>query len=132
MAKVAFELVSPERLLLSLDADQVTAPGTEGDFGVLPGHAPLIASLRSGVVEIEAESGGQVERIYIGGGLAEVTAERMTILAEEAIPIAELDRAALEQKIQDTREDIEDATDDETRRIAEDRLARLEELLAAL
>ena len=132
MAKVAFELVSPERLLLSLDADQVTAPGTEGDFGVLPGHAPLIASLRSGVVEIEAADAGEVERIYIGGGLAEVSTGRMTILAEEAIAVAELDRATLEQKIQDTREDIEDATDDETRRIADGRLARLEDLLAAL
>ena len=96
--KVAFELVSPERLLISADVDMVVIPGSEGDFGVLPGHAPLISSVRPGVIRIHDQ--GQVsDRIFIKGGFAEVTPEGCTVLAEEAVPISELDRAGLEQRI---------------------------------
>ncbi len=131
MAKFAFDLVSPERQLLSCEADVVSAPGVEGDFGVYAGHAPMIASLRAGVVEVEDSEGGD-QRIYIAGGLAQVTQTRMVVLAEEAIMLADLSREDLQQRIQDTREDIEDAKDDETRRVAEGTLASLEEMLAAL
>lgn len=129
MATFAFELVSPEQLLMSVDADQVTVPGAEGDFGVFAGHTPVIATLRSGVVEVESADGA--ERIYIAGGLADVMQDRMTVLAEEAIPVADLDRAAIEQKIQDAREDLEDAKDDEARRVAEAKITGLENMLAA-
>ena len=131
MAKFAFDLVSPERQLLSSEADSVSAPGAEGDFGVYAGHAPMITSLRSGVVEVEGADGGD-QRIYIAGGLAQVTQDRMVVLAEEAIPVAELSREDLQQRIQNTREDIEDAKDDETRRVGEAKLASLEDMLAAL
>ena len=131
MVKFSFDLVSPERLLLSLEAESVSAPGTEGDFGVYAGHAPMVASLRSGIVEVTGTEDGD-HRIYIAGGLAQVTQERVVVLAEEAIPLKDLDRGDLEQRIQDAREDVEDAKDDEARRITEAKLAHLEELLAAL
>ena len=76
--KVAFELVSPERLVVSMPVDMVVVPGGEGDFGVLPGHAPLIASVRPGVIEIY--DGREVsDRIFVAGGFAEVTRERCTV-----------------------------------------------------
>ncbi len=129
--KVAFELVSPEQLLISADVDMVVIPGSEGDFGVLPGHAPLISSVRPGVIRIHDQ--GQVsDRIFIKGGFAEVTPEGCTVLAEEAVPISELDRAGLEQRIKDTGEDLEDAQTDEARHKAEATLALLREMLEAL
>jgi len=131
MAKFAFDLVSPERQLMSTEVDVVSAPGAEGDFGVYAGHAPMITTLRSGVVEIEGAEGGN-QRIYIAGGLAQVTNDRMVVLAEEAVMVADLSRDDLQQRIQNATEDLEDARDDEARRIAEAKLAHLEELLAAL
>ncbi len=129
--KVAFELVSPERLVISADVDMVVVPGSEGDFGVLPGHAPLISSIRPGVVEIHDE-GTETERIFITGGVAEVTATRCTVLAEDAVPVKELDRASLEQRLSDAGEDLEDATSDEQRRRAEAKLTLLDDMLKAL
>ena len=128
--KITFELVSPERLLLSVEADQITVPGTEGDFGVLAGHAPLISSLRPGVIEVEGAEDWD-DRIFGAGGVAEVAADRLTVLAEEAVPVRDLDRAAIDQRIQDAREDLEDATDDEARRKAEAAIAHLEDLARA-
>ena len=82
----AFELVSPERLLVSKDVEMVVVPGAEGYFGVLPRHAPMISTLNAGVIDIH--QGGQVEeRIFIAGGFAEVTEDRCTVLAEEAVPV---------------------------------------------
>ncbi len=131
MATFAFDLVSPERQLMSAEVEMVSAPGAEGDFGVYAGHAPMITSLRSGVVEVEGGEGGN-QRIYVAGGLAQVTQTRMVVLAEEAIAVEDLSRSDLEQRIQNTKEDIEDAKDDETRRVAEAKLAHLEDMLAAL
>ncbi len=129
--KVAFELVSPERLLFSAEVDMVVVPGTEGDFGVLPGHAPLISSVRPGIIRIHDQ--GQVsDRIFIKGGFAEVTPEGCTVLAEEAVPLSELDRAGLEQRIEDAGEDLEDAQTDEARHKAQATLALLREILEAL
>lgn len=120
--KVEFELVSPEKLLLSEAVDMVVVPGSEGDFGVLPRHAPLISTVRPGVIDVH--DGGQVtERIFVAGGFAEVTPERCTLLAEEAVPLAELDRAAAEQSLRDAREDLEDAKTDQERETAERRIA---------
>ena len=127
-----FELVSPERLLLSVQAAMVSMPGTEGDLGILPGHAPLITSLRPGVIEVSSAEGDPANtRIFVDGGIAEVARDQLVVLAEEAIAVADLDRAELEQRIQNTREDIEDAADDAKRRRAEEKLQHLQALLSA-
>ena len=97
--RVQFELVSPERLILSTEVEMVVVPGTEGNFGVLPGHAPLISTIRPGTIDIY-EGGAITERIFIVGGIAEVTPERCTVLADEAMAPDSLDRAALEAELQ--------------------------------
>jgi F-type H+-transporting ATPase subunit epsilon len=96
---VQFELVTPEQLLVSRDVDMVVVPGTEGNFGVLPGHAPLISTIRPGTIDIY-EGNTIAERIFVAGGLAEVTPERCTVLADEAVPPEDLDRAQLEAELQ--------------------------------
>jgi F-type H+-transporting ATPase subunit epsilon len=96
---VQFELVTPEQLLVSRDVDMVVVPGTEGNFGVLPGHSPLISTIRPGTIDIY-EGNAITERILVAGGLAEVTPERCTVLADEAVPPASLDRAQLEAELQ--------------------------------
>jgi F-type H+-transporting ATPase subunit epsilon len=96
--KVQFELVSPEKLLLSEAVDMVVVPGTEGNFGVLAGHSLLISTVRPGVIDVY--EGNQIsERIFVSGGFAEVTAERCTVLADEAVDVAALDRTAVEANI---------------------------------
>ena len=96
--RIAFELVTPERLLLSEPVEMVVVPGTEGDFGVLPGHAPLISTIRPGMIEIyEAQT--VVRRIFVVSGIAEVTPERCTVLADEALPPDQLDRSEIEAEL---------------------------------
>jgi F-type H+-transporting ATPase subunit epsilon len=93
--KVQFELVSPEKLLLSEAVDMVVVPGTEGNFGVLAGHSLLISTVRPGVIDVY--EGNEIsERIFVSGGFAEVTAERCTVLADEAVPLSSLDAASVE------------------------------------
>lgn len=128
--KVEFELVSPERLLLSEPVEMVVVPGEEGDFGVLPKHAPLISLVRPGVIQVY--EGNQVkERIFVAGGFAEVTPARCTVLAEQAVPVAEIDRAEVESQMRNAREDLADAKDDAERKEAEQRIALGEAMLAA-
>src|SRR5256885_13792802 len=98
MATFHFDLVSPEKLLFSGEVDQVDAPGAEGDFGVLAGHAPFISALKPGVLVIAA--GGQRTRVVVSGGLAEVNPDGMTVLAEMATPFEEFDPAMLARTIQ--------------------------------
>lgn len=129
--KLHFELVSPERLLLSEAVDMVTVPGKEGDFGVLAGHAPVMATLRPGVINVDDAGKPQV-RIFVRGGFAEVTPKGLTILAEKAIPVAELDEARLDQEIANAQEDVGDAKSDETRRVAQETLDHLKQLRQAL
>jgi F-type H+-transporting ATPase subunit epsilon len=93
--KLQFELVSPEKLLLSEPVGMVIVPGTEGNFGVLPGHALFISTVRPGVIDVY-EDKTVSERIFVSGGFAEVTPERCTVLADEALPISSIDRAAVE------------------------------------
>jgi len=129
--QIEFELVSPERLLLARPVEMVVVPGTEGDFGALPGHAPFVSILRPGVIAVF--DGGQVtERIFVAGGFAEVTAERCTVLAERAMPIDRLDRAAAEAELRAARDDLADAKSDAERAGAENRIAVGEAMLAAL
>jgi len=97
--RVEFELVTPERLLLSEMVEMVVVPGTEGNFGVLPGHAPLISTIRPGTIEIYE---GQVvtRRFFVNSGIAEVTPQRCTVLADQAVPPESLDRTAIETDLQ--------------------------------
>jgi F-type H+-transporting ATPase subunit epsilon len=97
--RVQFELVTPERLLLSEMVEMVVVPGTEGNFGVLPGHAPLISTIRPGMIEIY-EGQRVARRVFVVSGIAEVTAQRCTVLADQAIPPEDLDRAAIEAELQ--------------------------------
>ena len=97
--RVQFELVTPERLLLSEMVEMVVVPGTEGNFGVLPGHAPLISSIRPGTIDIY-EGQTVARRIFVVSGIAEVTPERCTVLADEAKSPEELDRGAIEAELQ--------------------------------
>jgi F-type H+-transporting ATPase subunit epsilon len=129
--KVAFELVSPERLLVSEPVDMVVVPGAEGDFGVLPRHAPLISTLRPGVIRVFA--GREVkERIFVAGGFAEVTAERCTVLAEEAVPVGDIDAGKLEQELKDLGEDLADAKSDEEKVAIAKRIKVREAMRAAM
>ncbi len=129
--RVAFELVSPDKLLLSVQAEMVVVPGADGDFAVLAGHAPMISTLRPGALEVY-EGDKVTDRIYVAGGFAEVSNDRLTVLAEEAVPLAELDRARLEASIKDTREDLEDATSDEGKARAQEKLDHLQQILDTL
>jgi len=128
--KVAFELVSPERLLLSEDVDMVEVPGEEGDFGVLVRHAPLISTLRPGVIKVH-DGGSITQRIFVAGGFAEVTQQRCTVLAEEAVEVGEIDKAAAEQRLSDARDDLLDAKDETQKAIAERQVKVAEELIRA-
>jgi F-type H+-transporting ATPase subunit epsilon len=98
LATFLLELVSPEKLLLSRQVDMVTIPAIEGEMGVLPGHAPMIVVLRGGVIQVR-ENGAETEKLFVGGGFAEVSADRVTILADEATPLASLSRAASERRL---------------------------------
>ena len=129
--KVEFELVAPERLLLSKPVEMVVVPGSEGDFGVLIGHAPLISTLRDGVIEVHDE-GRVSDRIFVAGGFAEVTGARCTVLAEEAVPVGELDRGAIEDELKSLREDLAAATEDPRRIAFARRIEVAEAKIAAL
>jgi F-type H+-transporting ATPase subunit epsilon len=99
--QLKFELVVPEKLLVSQDVALVTVPGGEGDYGVLPGHAPMITTVRPGVINIYADSENAVtEKIFVTGGFAEVTGERCTVLADEAFPVSDLDKPSLDLHLQ--------------------------------
>jgi F-type H+-transporting ATPase subunit epsilon len=129
---VQFELVSPEKLLLSEEVEMVVIPGAEGDFGVLPGHTPVISTVRPGIIHI-FEGGSVKTRIFIAGGFAEVTAERCTVLAEEAIPLDDIVREDVEKALQDAVEDVSDAGDNASERaLAEQRAGSARAKLASL
>jgi F-type H+-transporting ATPase subunit epsilon len=132
MANLHFELVSPEKLMLGKDAALVTVPGGEGDYGVLIGHAPMITTVRPGVIEVfEQQNSAASDRIFVAGGFAEVTPERCTVLAEEAVPVSELDRGALEQQARDLAQSIDLTKSDAERASADTQLAIVRAKLAA-
>ena len=127
--KLHFNLVAPERQLISAEVDHVTAPGAEGYFGVYPDHAPVMSTLSPGPVTIV--NGSETRKIFVRGGFAEVTPEGLTILAEEAVFIDELSADDIAQRIQDAEEDLKDADTDDKRLQAERELTQLKELQAA-
>ena len=120
---VALEVVSPEKLLLSRDVEMVVIPASEGDMGVLPNHAPMIVLLRGGTIAI-TEGGRVTDRLFVSGGFAEITPERCTVLADEAVPISELSRAEGERRLSEAQADYDrtDKMDVATLDLAMDRM----------
>ena len=130
MATFHFELVSPEKLVFTGEVTQVDVPGETGEFGVLAGHAPYVATLKPGVLTIYEDGGAQ--RIVVRGGFAEVGPTGLTVLAEQAMPVAELDAAMIAQAVKDAEEDVADAESDTARDKARERLEQLTTLKSAL
>lgn len=126
-----FELVSPERLLVSEDVAQVVVPGTEGEFTVLKGHAPFMTTIRPGVIEVTGE-GGVTSRIFIRGGFADASPTGLTILAERAIPVDEIKASEFATEIRNAEENVADARSDEAKRVAQEKLDQLRAVEAAL
>ena len=124
---VQFELVSPERLILSTEVEMVVVPGTEGNFGVLPGHAPLISTIRPGTIDIY-QGGAITERIFVVSGIAEVTPELCTVLADEAMAPDERDRTAIESDLQTVQGNLPSLRDQVARATGTDRDQLLVEL----
>ena len=105
--KIHFDLVSPEKKLVSEDVRMAVVPGDEGTFGVMAGHCSLVASLGTGVIKLYKEDEkGTPERIFIMGGFADVTPDKCSVLAEEAIPVSSMDKGRLEQQLRDLNEDL--------------------------
>jgi len=121
-----FELVSPERVLLSIDADQVVVPGSDGEFAVLAGHAPVIATLRPGVLDVTA--GGSKRRLFVKSGFAEVDPSRLTVLAEKAYDVDELSASAIAEELKSAEADLAAAKDDNARRMADTLVSELKRL----
>jgi F-type H+-transporting ATPase subunit epsilon len=130
MAALHFEFVSPEAVLFSGDVDQVDLPGSEGDLGVLPGHAPMVTMLRPGLVTIFRE--GNRESVVVVGGFAEMGPAGLTVLAERAGPREDFDLELLASDISHLEEDIADCKDDAERDKLTRRLEQLRALQAAL
>ena len=131
MTAFHFELVSPEKHLFSGEVESVVAPGAEGQFTVLKDHAPVMTTLKPGVVTV-AGGDGKVEKLFVRGGFADVNASGFTILAEQAVPLSEVDIVKLDADIKDAKEDLNDARTDEARASAGLKLSQLQELRAAL
>ena len=130
-ATFPFELVSPEKLLFTGEVEAVVVPGTEGEFTVLKDHAPVMSVLKPGIVEIGATTTTKT-RLFVRGGFADVSPKGLTILAEYAIPLEELDAAKLDVDLKNAEEDLADAKDDEARRRAVEKRDQLNELRVAL
>ena len=130
--RVQFELVTPARVFAAREADLVVAPGGDGNFGVLPGHAPLLSTLRPGVVDVY-ENDRLTARIFVAGGFAEVAEERFTVLADEAVAIEDIDAAAAAERLNAAREALvkAQAAGEEDAAAAEAALKVAEALLAA-
>jgi F-type H+-transporting ATPase subunit epsilon len=126
-----FDLVSPERILFSGQVNQVDVPGGDGDFGVLANHAPLVSTVRPGILVIYNERGEKLP-VVINGGFAEVSPAGLTVLADMAVPRDEFDVAVLAGEIKDTEEDVADEQDAWKRDKLANRLAQLKALQAAL
>ena len=129
--KVDFELVSPEKLLMSTQASMVVIPGTEGDFGILAGHTDIISNIRAGIVDVYRDEIID-RRVFVSGGVAEVSEDRCTILADEAIFLEEVDRKTAEDRLSGPQKILEEAQDEASRVIAERQVAIARSLLDAV
>lgn len=130
--KLHFSLVSPARELMSMDVDMVIVPGTEGDFGVLPQHAPVIATLRPGFLTVHNETDAP-QKVFVYKGFAEVTATTLSVLTEEAIPAEDLKaNGELEKRLQDAQDDLSVAKTPQERHAAEEEIGHMNAIKAAL
>lgn len=120
--KINFELVSPAKLLVSQAVDMVVVPGTEGDFGALAMHAPMIATVRPGVIDIH-DNGKVASQIFVAGGFAEVNEERITVLAEEALPVGELTKDMADKRMKAAKQALADAQNETDKAAAERQMA---------
>jgi F-type H+-transporting ATPase subunit epsilon len=127
-----FELVSPERQLLSEQVLEVIVPGPEGEFGVLKDHSPLMATIQAGILKVRREQGGALDEYFVRGGFADVASGGLTVLAEQAIPVRDLKVEHLDEQIKNAEEDVADAKDTETLRKAKDILAKLTDMKESL
>lgn len=123
-----FELVSPERVLMSVDADQVVVPGADGDFAVLAGHAPFITTLRPGVIDVTA--GGSKRRVLVKSGFAEIDPTRLTILAQAAYDVDELTSSVVAKELAAAEADLAAAKDDEAKSAADTLVNELKRIAA--
>ena len=130
MAAFHFELVSPERLTFSGEVEQVVVPGSEGVFTVLRNHAPMMSTIRPGVIEVTSATGPS--KLFVRGGFADVSEKGLTILAEQAIPVSELDGAKIDADLRAAEEDVEDASTDAARDAATLRADQLRAMRSAL
>ncbi|RUP00130.1 F0F1 ATP synthase subunit epsilon [Hyphomicrobium sp.] len=121
-----FELVSPERVLMTIDADQVVVPGSDGDFTVLAGHVPVISTLRPGVLDVAAA--GIRKRLFVKSGFADVDPSRLTVLAEKAYDVDELSAATIAQELKTAEAELAAAKDDEAKRMADTLVTELRQL----
>jgi F-type H+-transporting ATPase subunit epsilon len=124
-----FELVSPERLLLSEPVEMVVVPGTDGYFGVLPKHAPVMSTLRPGVIDVY-RAGAIARQFFVAGGFAEVNSTGVTVLVDEALPVAEITKAKADERRAAAQERVEKATSDDEKRKAGLALKVAEEMAA--
>jgi F-type H+-transporting ATPase subunit epsilon len=125
-----FELVSPAKLLFSGDVESVVIPGTEGEMTILPQHAPVLTTLKPGIVVVQ-KSGAAPERIFVRGGFAEVNPKGLTVLAERATPASEMTSDAQAQHVKDLEAAVAAATDEESRRVAQENLDHLKGMASA-
>lgn len=126
-----FELVSPERLLVSEKVEQVVIPATDGEMTILANHSPVMTTIRPGVVTVKT-AGGASDRYVVFGGFADIVPSGCTLLAESAVPVSSLDHADIAQRIRNANEDVADAKDSATKQKAEEYLSHLKTLEAAL
>ena len=126
-----FELVSPARLLISEEMSQVVVPGSEGDFTMLKDHAPFMTTVRPGVLEATSVA-GKVSKIFVRGGFADASPSGLTILAEQAVPVEELNAELIAKERAEAQADVTAAKTDEARRVAQEKLDQLEAVLVTL
>lgn len=126
MATFKFELVSPERILMSGDAEQVLIPGAEGDMTVLAGHSPVVSTLRPGVLDIVLT--GSKSRVFVKSGFAEIAPDRVTVLADTAYDMSEMDAARVASQLETASAELEAASDDDARFYASEAVSVLERL----
>lgn len=128
--KLMFALVSPEREVFHGEVDHVVVPGTEGEFGVSPHHAPVMSVIKPGALRVFND--GAERRIFVDGGFADVTPEGLTVLAEDAVDLSGVDAASLDQQLKDAQDDMRDAAGDVARAVAQHKVERLEIMRQAL
>jgi F-type H+-transporting ATPase subunit epsilon len=131
MPSFHFELVAPERLVFSGEVESVVVPGTEGEFTVLKDHAPIVSALRPGIIVIE-ETPAAIRRLFVRGGYAEIAPSGLTILADNALPLEEVDAQTLDAESERFEEEMERASTDEARRLVVEKRDHLRELKTSL